>query len=1122
MARHVHILLPLVAGLALASFGIQVQSVPLSGQIHAEFPSQDMATPRKATPASRIVLYVPEPGTPESPLAIIRASNLTMSATEVEVTTYDTAGRRLSQWAERIEPAGVLELPSHRLPAKSRLVVLAASEEISGAVYLMCPDGSSVQAGPLTPTPLSYQATTHEDQRGQPRRLLVINIDPQRPEALTIPQSTESASHGVRLEVEPMQTIEVPLGTTSLRQLSDEVRSWVRPFSSLVMLVESQSARACTISRVMSTNASTSQSPHPGSAVTIPFLCGGSDTPNHSYCTGTFPDYNPGKIHPALDIDKGTEGETRSNRVLATLPGTVTSTQFTIDCEGCSGFGRDLGNNVVIRHLLADGRVVHSGVGHLLNTNNTQAAGLTSADRVVGGQFLGYKGNTGASYRSHVHFEIMKTASTFELHYLPCSTHWTPFCEGIRTTPATGSTTSEDPAPYVDGSRRALLAYFSRSATIPSEVSYDVYGVAGQPLYGALPFTVQQSQPWRIDCEPDLSETTNNCDIELPTNSGFVKAGSRTDLFSDQDGTDYRFFPYHDQLEHGGGFQLKLTVLPDSSSRVVDNDSITGFSMSDVGTDGSGISDQTAGYYYSAVVLEARAGQWAKWQPGLSGGTYRVGIHVPRMPYGAKAEAIRYKIYPSASSTPILTDPIDHRLNHNKWVWLTTGGGAVQSWVFDSTGYVGLSIDQSGGNGTVISGTLVGVDALKFLRSGTAVLSSVSVSGFSSVNENTSANYTATATFSDGSSSNVTSNTIWSENSAVTTINSSGQLTAGSVTSNQAVTVTATYTYAGVTKSGTKAITVVDVLPPRTLTAISVTGQSSVNENTSANYTATATFSDGSSSNVTSSTIWSENSAVTTINSSGQLAAGSVTSNQAVTVTATYTYAGVTKSGTKAITVVDVPPPRTLTAISVTGQSSVNENTSANYTATATFSDGTSSTVTSSSTWSENSTVTTISASGVLSAGSVTSNQAVTVTGTYTYSGVTRSGTKAVTVLNVPRYTSSPTAGTYTTGGNVLKVKVTFNGSMATFTVAKQDGSAFTTSGVMTLRAGASYGCVANNNTYYWSYSAGTTSTSRTFDLSQYFTTGSKSLYAAIGKPATYCDGTPPTYYSGRLTVTAQ
>ncbi len=112
----------------------------------------------------------------------------------------------------------------------------------------------------------------------------------------------------------------------------------------------------------------------------------------------------------------------------------------------------------------------------------------------------------------------------------------------------------------------------------------------------------------------------------------------------------------------------------------------------------------------------------------------------------------------------------------------------------------------------------------------------------------------------------------------------------------------------------------------------------------------------------------------------------------------------------------------------------------------------------------------------------------------------------------------------YTAGGNVIQLKaMLITGNKIVFTVSKKDGTTFTTAGVMTIRAGAIQGCVANNDSYYWNYSAGSTTTSKTFDLDEYTDLGSeKDWYAAIGRPATYCDGTPPTYYSGRLHLTVQ
>ncbi|MCG3141134.1 MAG: Hercynine oxygenase [Anaerolineae bacterium] len=99
-----------------------------------------------------------------------------------------------------------------------------------------------------------------------------------------------------------------------------------------------------------------------------------------------------------------------------------------------------------------------------------------------------------------------------------------------------------------------------------------------------------------------------------------------------------------------------------------------------------------------------------------------------------------------------------------------------------------------------------------------------------------------------------------------------------------------------------------------TLTSVAITdGPDSVNENSSANYRATAYFSDGTNQtteDVTSFATWSVNpTTYAEMDSSekGRLNTKSVTSNQAVTVSASYTTGGVTKTGQKTVTIVDVP-----------------------------------------------------------------------------------------------------------------------------------------------------------------------------------------------------------------------
>jgi hypothetical protein len=172
-----------------------------------------------------------------------------------------------------------------------------------------------------------------------------------------------------------------------------------------------------------------------------------------------------------------------------------------------------------------------------------------------------------------------------------------------------------------------------------------------------------------------------------------------------------------------------------------------------------------------------------------------------------------------------------------------------------------------------------------------AVLTSVTVSGPSSVNEGSTGTYTATGTWDNGTTSAISPT--WSENSSYATIGTGGLLTASTVTSNQTVTVTATY--GG--KTGTMTVTIVNAAA--VLTGVAVSGPSSVNEGASGTYTATGTWDNGTTAAI--SPTWSENSSYATIGAGGLLTASTVTSNQAVTVTASY--GG--KTGTMGVTIVD-------------------------------------------------------------------------------------------------------------------------------------------------------------------------------------------------------------------------
>ncbi|HUV36056.1 MAG TPA: hypothetical protein VMX58_03860 [Patescibacteria group bacterium] len=182
------------------------------------------------------------------------------------------------------------------------------------------------------------------------------------------------------------------------------------------------------------------------------------------------------------------------------------------------------------------------------------------------------------------------------------------------------------------------------------------------------------------------------------------------------------------------------------------------------------------------------------------------------------------------------------------------------------------------------------------------VLSSIAVSGPSSVNEGGTGTYTATAAWSDGTNTSVTP--AWSVSPATyASISQGGVLTTLAVTANQTATVTASYTSGGVTRTATRSVTIVNV--SATLSSIAVSGPSSVNEGGTGTYTATAAWSDGTNTSVTPA--WSVSPATyASISQGGVLTTLAVTANQTATVTASYSSGGVTRTATRSVTIVNV------------------------------------------------------------------------------------------------------------------------------------------------------------------------------------------------------------------------
>jgi len=259
------------------------------------------------------------------------------------------------------------------------------------------------------------------------------------------------------------------------------------------------------------------------------------------------------------------------------------------------------------------------------------------------------------------------------------------------------------------------------------------------------------------------------------------------------------------------------------------------------------------------------------------------------------------------------------------------------------------------------------------------VLTGITISGPSSVDEESSAQYTCTASYSDNSTGSV--DPAWSEDSDVAAIDSSGLLTTGDVAADEPVTVTA------VLEEFTNSMAVTISYVPPVLTHIEISGPASVTEGGTAVYTCVAHYSDGSVLGINPA--WSDNSAAATITASGILTAGDVSADTSITVTASFSG----ETDTHAVTISYIPP--TLTGLTIVGPFSVDEETSAQFSCVGNFSDGTSAAVTPS--WSENSPYATISSSGYFTAGDVASSETAVVTASL--NGIT--ATRAVTISYV-------------------------------------------------------------------------------------------------------------------------
>ncbi len=159
----------------------------------------------------------------------------------------------------------------------------------------------------------------------------------------------------------------------------------------------------------------------------------------------------------------------------------------------------------------------------------------------------------------------------------------------------------------------------------------------------------------------------------------------------------------------------------------------------------------------------------------------------------------------------------------------------------------------------------------------------------------------AVARFGNGTSRKVSP--IWSVSDANLATISSGVLTAKNVNADTSVTVTASYTEGGVTRTAKKTIQVLIAAPVVLLSNLTISGSYSVEAGKTATYTASAIYGDGSTKSL-AGVNWTLTGTAATIDNKGVLTAlASLPSDATVTLNASYTEGEITRTAQQKVAI---------------------------------------------------------------------------------------------------------------------------------------------------------------------------------------------------------------------------
>ncbi len=295
----------------------------------------------------------------------------------------------------------------------------------------------------------------------------------------------------------------------------------------------------------------------------------------------------------------------------------------------------------------------------------------------------------------------------------------------------------------------------------------------------------------------------------------------------------------------------------------------------------------------------------------------------------------------------------------------------------------GLATTVSAGS-TTISATSGSITGSTTLTVSSAILVSIAVTpGNPSIALGTTQQFTATGTYSDGSTQDLTASAYWASSALnVATISDSAP-TIGLATGTGVGSTTITATSGSVSGTSTLAIT------PAVLEVITVTpANPTIPLGTTQQFTATGTYSDGSTQDLTTTATWSSSANTVAVISNNPGSQGLATSAAVGTDTMTATSGSIVGS-----TLLTVNPPQLVSLAVTPVNSTIAQGSTQQFTATGTYSDGSTQDLTTAVTWtSSNSAVASINSSGLangvfggnstitVASGSVTNSTTLTVT----------------------------------------------------------------------------------------------------------------------------------------------